>query len=119
MIKNKRRVPRKLKKALDGLQIYMDTRKVVYRWKFRLRQYPRTKWVVKGERHMRRMVEELERKEREIKRLERISREMDKRILELVTMNREYANNMRGMKKSKKNAARIKKEMNSIKREEA
>lgn len=102
MKKRKKRLPRKLKKAVSRLQIYEDTGKVEYRWLYRLRHYPRTKWVVKGESLMRRMVHECKRKDTEIHRIEN-----DLRILH------------EAMNYLEKNAARIKKEMNSIKREEA
>ena len=50
MKKSKPCLPRKLKKAANGLRIYKDTGEVCYDWHFRVRHYPRTKWVVRAER---------------------------------------------------------------------
>jgi len=53
-----------MKKAMVGLQIWPDTGGVTYNYRFRLRRYPRTKWVVRAERQFRRkwreMISEIE-----------------------------------------------------------
>ena len=70
MKKSKPCLPRKLKKAANGLRIYKDTGEVCYDWLFRVRQYPRTKWVVRAERLFKRAWRELKAKDARIKELE-------------------------------------------------
>jgi hypothetical protein len=70
MKKSKPCLPRKLKKAIKGLVIYKDTGEVRYNWHFRVRSYPRTRWVVKAERQFIRTWRELKAKDARIKELE-------------------------------------------------
>ena len=70
MKKSKPCLPRKLKKATKGLRIYKDTGEVCYDWHFRVRHYPRTKWVVRAERQFIRAWRELKAKDARIKELE-------------------------------------------------
>lgn len=70
MKKSKPCLPRKLKKAANGLRIYKDTGEVCYDWHFRVRNYPRTKWVVRAERLFKRAWRELKAKDARIKELE-------------------------------------------------
>ena len=55
MKRSKPCLPRKIKKAMAGLEIWPDDGKVVFNWRFRLRHYPRTKWVVRAERQFNRL----------------------------------------------------------------
>ena len=65
MKKSKPCLPRKLKKAANGMRIYKDTGE-----HFRVRHYPRTKWVVRAERLFKRAWRELKAKDARIKELE-------------------------------------------------
>ena len=47
-MKRKEHIPRKLKKVINDVMIADDGR-VVYSFRFRIRRYPRTKWVIKCE----------------------------------------------------------------------
>ena len=69
MKKRKRRLPRKLKKAIKDMRCYEDTG-VIFR-PFALGHYPRTKWVVAAERQFRRLLRELKEKNKKIKALEK------------------------------------------------
>jgi len=53
IIRLKRRLPRKLKKALKVMRIYPDSG-VVFR-PLEFGNYPQTKWTVRGERQFRRL----------------------------------------------------------------
>ena len=53
IIRVKRRLPRKLKKALKVLRIYPNSG-VVFR-PLEFENYPQTKWMVRGERQFRRL----------------------------------------------------------------
>lgn len=55
MKRSKPCLPRKMKKAMAGLEIWPDDGRVAYNWRFRLRHYPRTKWVVRAERQFKRL----------------------------------------------------------------
>lgn len=70
MKKSKPCLPRKLKKAINGLRINEYTGRVCYDWHFRVRHYPRTKWVVRAERQFIRAWRELKAKDARIKELE-------------------------------------------------
>ena len=50
IIRLKHRLPRKLKKALKVMRIYPNTGFVI-----RFKNYPQTKWTVRGERQFRRL----------------------------------------------------------------
>jgi hypothetical protein len=70
MKRSKPRLPRKMKKAMKGLIIWTDTGRVSYNYRFCSRHYPRTKWVVRAERHFRRLWRESQRQFRRIQELE-------------------------------------------------
>ena len=70
MKKSKPCLPRKLKKAVNGLRINEYTGKVFYDWHFYVRHYPRTKWIVRAERLFIRAWRELKAKDARIKELE-------------------------------------------------
>lgn len=65
IIKPKNRLPRKLKKALKVLRIYPNSGVV-----FRFKNYPQTKWTVRGERQFRRLWRTMKVKEKIIKDIE-------------------------------------------------
>ena len=65
----KTRLPRKMKKAMAGLLIGSDG-SVFFNSRFRLRRYPRTKWVVRAERELRRLWREACDKKRRLRLLE-------------------------------------------------
>lgn len=60
-------LPRKTKKAMVGLHIWPDTGKVTYNYRFSLRHYPRTKWVVRAEREFRRIWRENRQRKEQIR----------------------------------------------------
>jgi len=81
-MKRKERIPRKLKKVINDVMIADDGR-VVYSFRFRIRRYPRTKWVIKCEKgirklwiEMRRNDERLEYLKEQLKRLDTLTREL-------------------------------------------
>jgi len=55
MKRSKPCLPRKMKKAMKGLEIWPEDGRVAYNWRFRVRHYPRTKWVVRAERQFKRI----------------------------------------------------------------
>lgn len=61
-------LPRKMKKAMDALLISNDG-EVFTKVSYRLRHYPRTKWVVRAERQFRRKWLECKRKDEQLKAL--------------------------------------------------
>ena len=69
MKKRKSRLPRKMKKAMDGLLISEDGMVFFNGW-YRMRHYPRTKWVIRAERQFRREWRKLKEKDRRIAELE-------------------------------------------------
>lgn len=71
------KLPRKLKKGMDGLRIDMRTGKVEYSWEFSLRSYPRTKWVVRAERQFHRLFREYLEKDKIIQELTMKKEELD------------------------------------------
>jgi hypothetical protein len=68
MKRSKPCLPRKLKKAMDTLLISNDG-EVFTKVSYRLRRYPRTKWVVRAERQFRRKWLECKRKDELLKAL--------------------------------------------------
>lgn len=65
---SKNHLPRKLKKAMEGLLISEEGVVFFNGW-YRLRHYPRTKWVVRAEREFKRVWRENKEKETKIKEL--------------------------------------------------
>ena len=68
MKRSKPCLPRKTKKAMATLLISNDG-EVFFKRYYRLRRYPRTKWVVRAERQFRRKWRECNRKDEQIKAL--------------------------------------------------
>ena len=66
MKKSRPCLPRKMKKAMAALLISNDGQVFMNRW-YRLRHYPRTKWVVRAERQFRRVWLECKHKDEIIK----------------------------------------------------
>lgn len=76
-----------MKKAMNGLLIIPENGKVIYNWRFNLRRYPRTRWVVRAEREFRRLWREDQEKTRKLAELEERLRKLkaDKAFLELMS----------------------------------
>lgn len=71
------KLPRKLKKAMDGLLIDPDSGRVFFNsWYRNYRRYPRTKWVVRAERQFRRTWLESVQKEEKFRVLSLVLEEM-------------------------------------------
>lgn len=77
MEQRKERLPRKIKKAMAGLQILPDDGHVIYNWWFKKRRYPHTKWVIRAKREFRRLWRESKIKERKIAELQREIKDLE------------------------------------------